>query len=77
MITTAFKSKIITQLDKLRPDQQKKVLIFAQSLSEEEPPGGVPGEKLLSYAGCIDADDLEVMAKAIEEGCEKVDPNEW
>ena len=77
MITTAFKSKIITQLDKLRPDQQKKVLIFVQSLSEEEPPGGVAGEKLLPYAGCIDADDLEIMAKAIEEGCEKVDLNEW
>ena len=37
---------------------------------------GIPGEKLLSFAGTISQQDLESMAQAIEEGCESIG-NEW
>ena len=30
-----------------------------------------------SFAGCIPEDDLEMMIKAIEEGCEQVDSDGW
>jgi len=38
---------------------------------------GIPGRELLRFAGTIEADDLEKMSAAIEEGCEQVDHNEW
>jgi hypothetical protein len=40
-------------------------------------PRGVPGKELLAYGGTIEADDLKAMSQAIEEGCEKINPNEW
>jgi hypothetical protein len=38
---------------------------------------GTPGRELLQFAGTIEPDDLALMKQAIEEGCEKVDANEW
>ncbi len=38
---------------------------------------GVPGRELLRFAGTIEPDDLILMEKAIEEGCEQVDADEW
>jgi hypothetical protein len=40
-------------------------------------PRGVPGPQLLRFAGAISPDDLQLMRQAIEEGCERVDTNEW
>jgi hypothetical protein len=40
-------------------------------------PQGVAGRQLLSFAGSIAPDDLRLMSKAIEQGCEQVDTNEW
>jgi hypothetical protein len=31
----------------------------------------------LRFEGAIPAEDLQLMSKAIEEGCEKVDIDEW
>jgi hypothetical protein len=42
-----------------------------------ESPRGTPGRDLLRFAGTLDSADLAAMARAIEEGCEAVDPNEW
>ncbi len=56
--------------------QQQQVLEYARSLSKL-PLKGVPGMSLLRFAGTIEADDLEQMKQAIEDGCEKVDENEW
>jgi hypothetical protein len=38
---------------------------------------GVSGESLLSFSGQISIEDLDLMEKAIEEGCERIDLNEW
>lgn len=38
---------------------------------------GIPGRELLRFAGTIEADDLELMQKAIDEDFGKVDLNEW
>lgn len=35
------------------------------------------GRDLLKFVGSIPADDLKRMSEAIEEGCERVDLNEW
>jgi len=38
---------------------------------------GIPGRELLRFAGTIEADDLELMQKAIDEDFGQVDLNEW
>ena len=60
----------------LPDDLQQQVLEYVHSLVRPPQPGG-RGQDLLGFAGAIPADDLEVMQRAIELGCEQVDVNEW
>jgi hypothetical protein len=71
--TQSVKDNLITQIDKLPHDLQVRVLDIIKALT----PKGVEGKSLLRFEGSISADDLQLMSKAIEEGCEKVDINEW
>ncbi|MBD1933920.1 hypothetical protein H6F79_19170 [Trichocoleus sp. FACHB-69] len=66
----------MNHLNKLNLQQQQQVLDFARFLAMTKP-AGVLGKKLLRFAGAIPADDLNLMAQAIKEGCEQVDLNEW
>ena len=45
-------------------------------LSQPTQQKGIPGKKLVSFAGTISRQDLETMAQAIEESCESIG-NEW
>ena len=58
------------------PEQQRRVLEFARALAVTTP-RGVPGKQLLSFAGAIKTEDLDIMTSAIEQGCEKVDSGQW
>jgi len=71
--TQSVKDNLMTQIDKLPHDLQVRVLDIIKALT----PKGVEGKSLLRFEGSISADDLQLMSKAIEEGCEKVDINEW
>ena len=73
MTTQSVKDNLIAQIDKLPHDLQVRVLDIIKALT----PKGVEGKSLLRFEGSISADDLQLMSKAIEEGCEKVDINEW
>jgi hypothetical protein len=73
-VTKTVKDEIIEQVDRLDPPHQRKVLDFSRRLIEAV---GTPGKSLLRFAGSIDPADLEAMSRAIEEGCEKIDPNAW
>jgi len=76
MANPSVEKEIINQLNKLSSQQQQQVLDFARFLAMTKPVG-VPGKELLRFAGAIPADDLNLMAQAIKEGCEQVDLNEW
>ena len=76
MSSLIFEKEITEQLHKLTPDQQKRVLAFIQVLAQKQP-SGVPGSELLRFAGSIEHNDVKVIEKAIVEGCEQVDLNEW
>lgn len=76
MLNTAVKKEIIDQIGQLDYEQQKRVLDFAHALIVTSPKG-VSGKTLLSFAGSIPADELKAIEQAIEEGCERVDLNEW
>ncbi|MCJ7444148.1 MAG: hypothetical protein MUO26_06400 [Methanotrichaceae archaeon] len=73
MTTQSVKDNLITQIDKLPHDLQVRVLDIIKALTSK----GVEGKSLLRFEGSISKDDLQLMSKAIEEGCEKVDINEW
>ena len=43
----------------------------------EPAPKGIPGRDLLRFAGAIDAESICEMEEAIEDGCERIDPEAW
>jgi hypothetical protein len=74
MSERTLQSELLDQLDGLPLEKQRKVLNFARSLAE---PKGKPGNEMLVFGGAIDAADLSAMTKAIENGCEQVNADEW
>lgn len=73
MTATSIKESLIAQVEKFPYDLQLRVLDFAKTLL----PKGVEGKSLLKFEGAIPLNDLELMSKAIEANCEKVDTSEW
>ena len=76
MVDTVIERELTDCLNRLSTTQQRQVLEFAQALAEPSP-RGVRGTELLHFAGTIDDSDLEAISEAIEDGCEKVDADEW
>ena len=76
MASPSFKTELLTELDRLAPSEQERVLAFARSLRMRSIPG-TPAERVLELAVGIDASDLARIERAIEEGCELVEPHEW
>jgi hypothetical protein len=73
MTTKSIKNNLLSQIDKLPYELRLRVLDFVKALI----PKGVEGKSLLRFEGAISADDLQLMSKAIEESCERIDLNEW
>jgi len=71
-VTKTVKDEIIDQVERLDAPQQRKVLDFARRLTV---PAGTPGRDLMRFVGCIDPVDLDDMSHAIQESCEKIEPN--
>lgn len=73
MLQTSIKEDIVSMLDKLTPEEQRKVLDFTRSIYTRLPEG-ISGIDFRQFAGLFPAEDLAEMAAAIEEGCENIDP---
>ncbi|MGH8521363.1 MAG: hypothetical protein ACREVK_12085 [Gammaproteobacteria bacterium] len=71
----AIEREICQQLDRLTPDQHRQVLDFARTLASPMFPG-VSGEITSRFAGTTSKDDLVIITRAIEAGCERVTPGE-
>ncbi len=63
-------------LHRASESQFQRFLELARDLDEIRP-RGIRGDTLISFGGCIPADDLKCMQDAIEEGCEAVNLSEW
>lgn len=72
----SLKEELIKQVESLPPRLQRQVLNFARALGASRPKG-LPASESLRLAGIISKEDMEAIEKAIEEDCERVDPNEW
>jgi len=68
--------QVVEQLENLPDKLQHQVLEFARSL-QISPSRGVHGSQLVQFAGLISPDDLNLIERSIESGCEQVDLNEW
>ncbi len=75
-MTKQVTEAILEQVRALPYAEQRRVLDFARALGQTNPTG-VGWEELNRFAGSISKEDLRTMAEAIEQGCERVDPNEW
>ncbi len=71
-----MEKELLKQLKQLGPEERRQVLDFARTLATCKR-SGTPGESLIRFGGAINAADLAIMADAIEEGCEQVNPDEW
>lgn len=76
MMTNLKRREIIKRLDRLPFEIQIKILDLAEAAASSQQKG-VSGKKLLRFAGILNAEDVTDMTQAIENGCEKVDINEW
>jgi hypothetical protein len=78
MATIPIREQIISQLDRLSPEQQKQLLDYSLSLQRQGPPG-IPGHELIARAREINfsSEDLAEITQAIEEDCERIDWDEW
>jgi hypothetical protein len=72
----AMEKELLKQLEQLSPEEQRQVLNFARTLATCNR-CGTPGESLIRFGGLIEAADLAIIAEAVEEGCEQVNPDEW
>jgi hypothetical protein len=76
MIDAAMQDELLKEVSLLPPPLQQRVVDYAHSLAQARP-RGTPGKQLLQFAGILSPEDANEMMDAIEEGCERVDPNEW
>ncbi len=74
MSTSALKSDLLAEIDRLTLPQQERLLKFARCMSQGRRNSV---SRLLSFAGWVPQDDLREIASAIEDGCEQVDQDAW
>lgn len=76
MSTVSIKKELIDELSHLTKKEQKRLLTIAKSFTHA-PQRGRSGRQLIKFAGRISTADLDLMEKAIEEGCEVIDTDGW
>ncbi len=76
MVVPDIKEQILNDLDRLAPEQQKRAAELVHSLVSSLPKG-THGRDLLRFAGTIDDTSAREMMEAIDEGCGRVDLDEW
>jgi hypothetical protein len=68
--------QVVEQLSAMPQPLQQRVLKFVRTLAAFRI-RGTPGQQLLRFAGTIPLEDLQLMQMAIEQGCERIDLDEW
>jgi hypothetical protein len=76
VVLPAVKDQILQDLDQLSAEQQKQAAELVHGLVSRLPKGASI-EDLMQLAGSLDDQSAREMMEAIEEGCERVDLDEW
>lgn len=71
--------EIVTVLNRLPLDEQRRVLAFAQNLAQSIPaprsvlPPGMPIQDLLQFLPALPREAIDEMERAINEDCERIE----
>ena len=76
MVLPAVKDQILSDLDRLSPEEQERAAKLVHGLVSPLP-RGASVEDLLSVASTLDPESAKEMMAVIDEECERVDPDEW
>ena len=76
MVDAKIQRQLLDELDRMPVNKQRAVLDFAQGLARGRP-RGASGADMMKFFGRLPPDDAQRMAEVIEEGCERIFPNEW
>lgn len=76
MVNLAVKKAILKDLDQLPAERQRQAQELVHGLLAARP-AGTPGKELLRFSGVLDGESAREMLEAIEEGCERIDPDGW
>lgn len=76
MVVPGVKQQILSDLDRLTPEQQEYAAKLVHDLVPALPPGTRLAD-LAPLAGSLDDESAREMIAAIETGCERVDPDGW
>jgi predicted CopG family antitoxin len=76
MKRTSPNIEISYYLTLLEKSGQNKVLAYIKTLFKKQP-RKKDNKELLNFAGAFSSEDISEINKAIKEGCEKKDLNEW
>lgn len=75
MNNTTLRSRIEAELAKMNDRQLEAVLSSVKAANRAAHRGATAGELLAEFGGSIPTDELDRMERAIEEGCESIDPD--
>jgi predicted AAA+ superfamily ATPase len=75
-MNTVLREEIINNLNKLPVELQKKVKDFVDALISTIPKG-TSGKSLAKYAGTLSNKDAQEFIDAIEDGCERINEDDW
>lgn len=76
MVDPVIKEQILSELGRLSPDLQRRALELVHGLTRSTPKGASV-EDLLNVSGTLDRESAREMREAIEQYCERVDPDAW
>ena len=74
-MNSALKEKILDEIESLDNGQLRQVLGSVRAAKGRKNPGATFGELLAEFGGSIPNDELDRMERAIEEDCERIDPD--
>jgi hypothetical protein len=76
MVIAGVKQQILSDLDQLSPEMQRRAADLVHRLVTSLPKGA-SGRDLVRFSGTLDAESAREMTVAIEQGCERVDLDAW
>lgn len=68
---------LLAQFKQLDSEQQRRVMEYIRLLAPIVQVRGESGSSILKSVGMFQMTDLDEMANAIEEGCERIDWSGW
>ena len=77
-----FDGKVIVPDEPLDLPKHQRLIVHIEPVGEAGSPAGpgprgIDGGQLLKFAGTIPGEDLAAMERAIREGCERIDGDDW